>query len=175
MLLPRPAASLPIAAALALLSSCCPATSASDPGGNAQDRTTIDAAGPDAWQKLSPSSGALTMQVKSGVDNARARNLKPIVYVGAEWCDPCQAIHRYHRSPKMLDAFQGTYVIELDLDDWKADELKALGYETGSIPVFISVDASGKAKGPTIDGGAWGDNTPENMAPPLKEFFASVS
>jgi hypothetical protein len=38
--------------------------------------------------------------------------------------------------------------------------------------VFFKLDASGKPTGDRIDGGAWGDNVPENMAPPLKAFFA---
>ena len=64
--------------------------------------------------------------------------------------------------------------IALDLDDWPSAELGALGYKTGSIPVFFAVDENGKAKGRSIDGGAWGDNIPENMAPPLAAFVASI-
>ncbi len=50
----------------------------------------------------------------------------------------------------MTAAFEGVQIIELDVDDW------------------------GKTKGPTINGGAWGDNVPKNMAPPLTKFFASI-
>ena len=37
--------------------------------------------------------------------------------------------------------------------------------------VFYEVGDDGKPTGRKIDGGAWGDNIPANMAPPLDKFF----
>jgi hypothetical protein len=154
---------------------CCP--SRSEPG---SDLGTAGAAGGEhsaqgaAWVKLA-ATGSLPSLVKAEVAKARTQALKPIVYVGAGWCEPCRAIHTYRRDATMVEAFRGTYVIELDVDDWGPGDLTSLGYETKAIPVFLSVGDSGSAKGPKIDGGAWGDNIPENMAPPLKQFFAGVS
>jgi hypothetical protein len=40
------------------------------------------------------------------------------------------------------------------------------------VPVFHVLCADGRASGPTINGGAWGDNIPEEMGQPLKKFFS---
>ena len=118
--------------------------------------------------------GDLAGLVKAEIAKAQAAAKKPVVYIGASWCPPCAAIKKYKTDPQMAAAFEGTYIIELDVDDWKAEDLAALRYNAKAVPIFIAVDADAKAKGPTIDGGAWGDNIPANMAPPLTKFFASI-
>ena len=142
--------------------------------------TTMGAAAPassksaaEGWSSIEK-GGSLAASVKGEVAKALAAGKKPVVYIGATWCPPCQAIKRYKSDPQMAAAFAGTHIIELDVDDWTAPDLAALGYKAASVPVFIAVDKDGKAKGPTIDGGAWGDNIPANMAPPLTKFFASI-
>jgi thiol:disulfide interchange protein len=129
---------------------------------------------PQAWTKVSPAAGPLAAQIQAEIRKARASKLKPIAYGTATWCGPCQAIKKYRGDSRMVDAFRGTYVIELDIDDFKADELTALYPKLTGVPVFMAVGDDGKGTGPRIDGGAWGDNVPENMAPPLKAFFAKI-
>ena len=142
--------------------------------------TTTSAAGPastkagaESWSVIGK-GGSLAASVKTEVAKAQAAGKKPVVYIGASWCPPCKAIKKYKSDPQMVTAFAGTHVIELDVDDWSAPDLDALDYKAKSVPVFIAVDKDAKAKGPTIDGGAWGDNIPANMAPPLTKFFASI-
>ena len=55
-----------------------------------------------------------------------------------------------------------------DIDDWPQ---VADAFRVGPIPVFFQVDAAGNPTGRSIDGNAWGENVPANMAPPLKQFF----
>jgi len=45
------------------------------------------------------------------------------------------------------------------------------GFGFDGIPAFFKLDAQGKPNGEFIDGNAWGDNIPENIAPPMDEFF----
>ena len=71
----------------------------------------------------------------------------------------------------MVNAFTGTYIIQADIDVWGVPQP---GFDFSGIPVFFALDADGRSTGATIDGGAWGDNIPENMAPPLKAFFESI-
>jgi thiol:disulfide interchange protein len=127
-----------------------------------------------SWTKVTATAGSLASQVQAEVKKARAQKLKPIVYGSAAWCGPCQAIKKYKSDPRMAEAFRGTYVIELDVDDWAATDITPLYPKLTAMPVFIAVGDDGKATGPQIDGGAWGDNIPENMAPPLKAFFAKL-
>jgi thiol-disulfide isomerase/thioredoxin len=140
----------------------------------AQGDAGADAAPAQAWTKVTATGGPLASQVQAEIKRARAQKLKPVVYGSAVWCGPCQAIKKYRSDPRMADAFRGTYVIELDVDDWTAPEIVPLYPKLRAMPVFIAVGDDGKATGPQIDGGAWGDNIPENMAPPLKAFFAKL-
>ena len=118
--------------------------------------------------------GDLGALVRAEAVKAQAAGKKPVVYIGAGWCPPCAAIKKYKADTQMVAAFERAYIIELDVDDWQADDLAALHYNAKAVPIFIAVDKDAKAKGPTIDGGAWGDNIPANMAPPLTKFFASI-
>ena len=70
----------------------------------------------------------------------------------------------------MADAFAGVYLVSLDVDEWGWG-VPGTGYNAESIPVFYGVGQDARPNGHVIDGNAWGDNIPENMAPPLKEFF----
>ena len=104
--------------------------------------------------------------------DAAAANLKPYAYLHAEWCGPCKALEKTHTEPLMADAFTGTAIALIDIDKVDPKVLSGAGMESSAIPVFFKLDASGKPTGDKIDGGAWGDNIPANMAPPLKAFFA---
>jgi thiol-disulfide isomerase/thioredoxin len=109
----------------------------------------------------------------SEAGKAKAAGLKPFAEFSASWCPPCMAIkHTLEaKDPQMVAAFAGTYVIRLDADEWSTKKLAGTGMRADTIPVFYALDAQGKTTGRSIDGGAWGDNVPENMAPPLQRFF----
>ena len=120
----------------------------------------------DAKQPLAESLAAFAR-------DAKAAGLKPFAYLHASWCGPCKAIEKTHAADaQMTDAFKGTAIALIDIDAADAKALSAQGLDTQAIPVFFRLDASGKPTGDRIDGGAWGDNVPANMAPPLKAFFA---
>jgi hypothetical protein len=70
----------------------------------------------------------------------------------------------------MANAFDGVYLIHLNADKW-GWHLEKEGFPFDGIPVFFKLDSDGKPTGEVIDGNAWGENIPENMAPPLDEFF----
>lgn len=103
---------------------------------------------------------------------ARALQLRPYVYLHADWCSPCQAIARNRSDPAMVEAYEGAYIIEIDIDEVSQDQLDSLGYEIGGIPAWYGVDTNGRFDGRLITGAAWGENIPANMAPPLRTFFA---
>lgn len=104
---------------------------------------------------------------------ANAAGLKPYAYLHASWCGPCNAIEETHTTDaRMADAFKRTAIALIDIDANDLQVLAAAGMDGRAIPVFFKLDANGKPTGDRIDGGAWGNNVPENMAPPLKAFFA---
>jgi thiol-disulfide isomerase/thioredoxin len=122
----------------------------------------------------SPAGELLPAVIKAEVPKAKQLSRKPFVYFYADWCGPCRSLRNSLGDPLMADAFNGTYIIQLNVDEWK-EKLAGTGFAIKSIPAFFEVSNEGKPTGRTIDGGAWGENTPENMAPPLKAFFTGSS
>jgi thiol-disulfide isomerase/thioredoxin len=114
--------------------------------------------------------GDLATILASESNKAKDQKLKPYVEFRADWCGPCKSLERSMTDARMKDAFAGVYLVRLDADDW-GPKLKGTGFDASTIPVFFEVTETGKPTGRRIDGGAWGDNIPENMAPPLRAFF----
>lgn len=121
---------------------------------------------------LEPGQGRLEELLRHEVATAAALGRQPYVQITAEWCGPCKALRASLGDPLMQDAFAGTYIVQVDFDAWKP-ELERGGFENEGIPVFFAVDADARPTGAKIDGGAWGEDIPRNMAPPLKRFFAA--
>ena len=122
--------------------------------------------------EVPPPDGELTAVLKDQAANAQAAHRKPYVYFYADWCGPCKALRKSldDNNPLMMDAFQGTYIIQLNVDTWgKGPEAKP--FDTHAIPVLFELDSDGRPTGRKIDGGAWAEDIPKNMAPPLKKFF----
>ena len=94
----------------------------------------------------------------------------PYVDFYADWCPPCRAIEANIADERMIDAFSGTYIIQLDFDEWE-DELSDTGFYVIGIPSYYEIDGEGYSTGRMITGAAWGEDIPENIAPPMKAFF----
>jgi thiol-disulfide isomerase/thioredoxin len=101
---------------------------------------------------------------------AKKAGLTPYVELWAEWCPPCKKLEAAMGDPRIVKAFAGVYLIRLDSDQW-GPKLEGTGLANGSIPVFYELDDQGKATGRKVDGSAWEEDIPENMAPPLDAFF----
>ena len=114
-------------------------------------------------------STTLPQTVKNETQIARERGLKPFVLMYADWCSPCHAIKKHIKHPLMQEAFKGTYVMLINVDEWE-DEIKGKYFVRG-IPSFFEISAAGEPTGKKIDAGAWEDNTPAAMAPVLNKFF----
>lgn len=127
--------------------------------------------GPDfTFEALSPDKGPLTTQLVAWHRQAVAAGRIPCVYLTATWCPPSVKLERSLTDPRMQRAFRGVHAATFDVDVW-ANELAEAGFSARVVPVFFILDAEGRPVGPTITGGAWGENDPENMAPPLERFF----
>lgn len=105
--------------------------------------------------------------VQQHVEEADASGQRVLVYVGATWCEPCQRFHKALEGGELDDALAGTKFIEFDADRDRA-ELKAAGYSSKYIPLFVVPDPSGHASGRAIEGSIKGDNAVrENLVPRL--------
>lgn len=97
--------------------------------------------------------------------------LNPFVDFSADWCPPCRAIEAAMDDELMVNAFTGTYIIQLNYDEWER-QISDYGFYVVGIPTYYEIDAEGFSTGRLITGGAWGADTAQNIAPPMKAFFA---
>ena len=123
--------------------------------------------------RLKPDDGDLATMLASESKKASALGQIPVVEFDATWCPPCQAIDQSIREENelMMNAYADTYIIKLDVDAWGWDNGKVDMFQFEAIPVYFKLDASGKPNGEVIDGGAWGEDIPENIAPVMDAFF----
>ncbi|TNF32456.1 MAG: hypothetical protein EP329_10160 [Deltaproteobacteria bacterium] len=119
-----------------------------------------------------PKDGKLVDILGAAAKRAKAEGRKLFVELGADWCEPCQAIERYIDDPRMAAAFAGTLVVKLDVAPSWGGQLEQFGLDAGSIPVWYELDEHLHATDHSIGGDAWGANIPKNMAGPLGDYFA---
>jgi hypothetical protein len=74
------------------------------------------------------------------------------------------------KSQVLLAAFDGVYLIELDVDEWGWGVPEA-GFDFYAIPIFYRLDENGDPTGDWIDGSAWGPDTFENIANMMGPWF----
>jgi thiol:disulfide interchange protein len=123
--------------------------------------------------RLHPTQAGLQTRLAAEARKAAALDQMPVVEFDATWCPPCQAIDKAIRAKNelMLNAYAGTYLIKLDVDEWGWGNSRLHDFQFDAIPVYFKLDSEGKQTGEVIDGGAWGDDIPENIAPVMDIFF----
>lgn len=123
------------------------------------------------WIEVDPTASLAATLAEQAAAAVQAGK-KPHAYLHADWCPPCVEIAKYRNDPQMTAAFAGTHIIAIDVDRVDAKQVEAAGMKIAVLPIFYRLDDTGRPTGASIDGGAWGDNIPANMAPPLGAFFA---
>jgi thiol-disulfide isomerase/thioredoxin len=120
--------------------------------------------------RLHPKDGDLSSLLAIEAQKAMKLGQLPVVEFDASWCPPCQAINKSleEKNELMLKAYDGVYIIKLDVDEWGWG---VDGYKVEAIPVYFKLDSKGQATGEVIDGGAWNEDIPENIAPVMDQFF----
>jgi thiol-disulfide isomerase/thioredoxin len=123
--------------------------------------------------RLHPDDGDLSTLLASEAQKAEALGRLPVVEFDATWCPPCQAIDQAIKANNalILNAYAKAYIIRLDVDEWGWGDSGLHDFQFDGIPVFFKLDAEGKQTGEVIDGGAWGEDIPANIAPVMDTFF----
>ena len=123
--------------------------------------------------RLHPQDGALEEILAIEAAKAISSGFMPVVEFDADWCPPCIAIQKYlnAKNELMLNAYDGTYIIKLDVDEWGWDNGRVENFFFEAIPVYFKLDGQGQQTGEVIDGGAWNEDIPVNIAPVMDTFF----
>jgi thiol-disulfide isomerase/thioredoxin len=108
--------------------------------------------------------------MESHVTKANALNQDLYIQITATWCGPCKRLQAAMPNELMQEAFAGTYIVKLDADEWKED-FSSIDITIKAVPTFYQVTSEAKAGNYTVNGGAWAEDIPENMAPVLKTYF----
>jgi len=123
--------------------------------------------------RLHTKDGDLQSLLADEAQKAESLGRIPVVEFDATWCPPCQAINKAikENNKLILDAYADTYIIRLDVDEWGWEDSDLHDFQFEGIPVFFKLDSTGNQTGDTINGGAWGEDIPENIAPVMDAFF----
>ena len=114
--------------------------------------------------------GEVDVVVRNALDVAQQQQRRLVVYVGATWCEPCQAFHDAVERGELDDALSGVRFVEFDSDRDGA-RLDAAGYAGRYIPRFVLPQADGRGGDQRMEGGIKGTgavaNIMERLAPLL--------
>ncbi len=119
---------------------------------------------------LAPANGPLASQLAAEAKKAKDAGKRPYAEISATWCHSCRDLHAGMSDPRMVDAFTGTHIVELDVDAW-GSALPQAGLGATSVPAFFELGDDGQPTGRQLGGDAWSKDVPASMAPPLKKFF----
>ena len=120
--------------------------------------------------ELRTPQGDLAALLAAHAERAGELERRPFVEFTAEWCPSCVLLEKSLEDERMIEAFQGTYIIRLDIDEWKS-RLGRSDFVVVGVPAFFELDGDGRPTGRSLTGAAWGPDLPENMAPVLQAFF----
>jgi hypothetical protein len=138
-----------------------PAADAPDASGASKARVQITPA---------PATGDVEPIVREELSRAAAERRRLVVYVGAEWCEPCQRFHGAARDGQLDATFPDLTLLEFDLDrDGK--RLQSAGYTSKYIPLFALPAPDGRASGRQVEGGIKGEGAVAYITPRVKELL----
>lgn len=95
-----------------------------------------------------------------------------MVYVGAEWCEPCQRFHDAVEAGELDDTFPDLELVEFDLDKHKP-ALTEAGYGSRLVPLFSVPNDEGKDQDLRMEGSIKGEAAvQDNLVPRLENLLA---
>jgi thiol-disulfide isomerase/thioredoxin len=116
-------------------------------------------------------AGSVDSIVRDALGEARADGRTLVVYVGATWCEPCQAFHHAAEHGELDAIFPRLTLLAFDLDRDR-ERLQAAGYVSNYIPLFALPGPNGSASGKQIAGGIKGGGVVGYLAVRLQQMLA---
>lgn len=121
-------------------------------------------------QSIPAAAGDVAPLVKGELARARAEGLSLVVYVGATWCEPCRYFHEALARGALEGKLAKVRFLEFDLDR-DEERLKAAGYGTQLVPLFVVPEDDGRGGARRIAGSIKGDGAVEELTPRLRALL----
>ncbi len=109
-----------------------------------------------------PEPGEIPAVIQAAVQSASADARQLVVYIGATWCEPCQAFHDALERGELDDDLAGVRFLEFDADE-DGERLRAAGYGGRLIPRFVVPGPDGTAGELRMEGGIKGGGAVANI------------
>lgn len=120
---------------------------------------------------VSASEGDAAVVVRDALHIAQQQQRRLVVYVGATWCEPCQAFHDAVERGELDDALAGVRLLEFD-SDHDGDRLRSAGYGGRYIPRFVLPQPDGHGSERRMEGGIKGEGAVANIMERLGPLLA---
>ncbi|MCX4239281.1 TlpA family protein disulfide reductase [Paraliomyxa miuraensis] len=173
MIRPQPSLSTTASLALVLAAFSCSV----EPHGPAPSRREARAEGEQADARkphfVGAAAGDVDVVVRDALRNAEQGELRLVVYVGATWCEPCQAFHEAVERGELDQALAGVRFLEFDSDHDGA-RLQAADYSGRYIPRFVLPGPDGRGSAQRIEGGIKGPGAVANLMERLEPLLAGA-
>lgn len=111
-------------------------------------------------------SEELTAIVQREAARAQKDGKQLLIYVGAEWCEPCKRFHAAAEAGELDRTFPSLRLLELDRDRDEA-RLARAGCLSKLIPLFAVPDAQGRCSDRRIEGSIKGPGAVAEISPRL--------
>ncbi len=152
---------------------CTVEPAASDPARTGAKSPTQDRAATDRRPEfVAAGAGDVEAVVRDAMATAATEDRRLMVYVGAVWCEPCQAFHHAVERGELDQALTGVRFLEFDSDHAGA-RLQAAGYGGRYIPRFVLPRADGGASEQRMEGGIKGEGAVDHLMQRLVPLLAS--
>lgn len=110
--------------------------------------------------------------VRDALHAAQQQQRRLVVYVGATWCEPCQAFHEAVERGELDDALTGVRLLEFD-SDRDGERLRSAGYGGRYIPRFVLPQPDGRGGDRRMEGGIKGEGAVANIMERLGPLLAA--
>ena len=121
---------------------------------------------------IAPADGEVATLVQREMEKAKREGRTLLVYTGAVWCDPCRRFHEAATRGELGPELDGITLLEFDLDR-DAARLRAAGYSSKYIPLFVRPGPDGRSTGKQIEGSVKGDGAAREISPRLVALVRS--
>lgn len=108
--------------------------------------------------------------IKAELERAERDGRKLVVYIGAEWCEPCQHFHKALEAGQLDKELANVRFLDFDLDKHGA-LLDAAACQSKLIPLFARPTPEGKCSDKRTEGGIKGSGAVGHLMPRLTQIL----